>query len=269
MVMAPPCESVDLAERLKALDLEGNAVDLTLRGYTVLRERVPEELIDRLRARIVELAVDRGALPPEKRASYTMARGRAFEEAVCLPEVLALVEFTCGKGFIVNNAWGSIRPEGSQALTLHTDNVFVRHPYPPFPQQCTVIWACDDFTDEGGCTRLMPGSHKLGRPPEPGEGDDRAVPIECPRGSLVLWEGATWHGNTTRTLPGERVAHHVRFNRMVLRAMELYDAVPAEVLERNPPAFASMLGFDDPFENRTDSGPDFAKIVRCSQIYAS
>ena len=255
----------DLDERLASLGLTGNAHDLLEQGYTVVEGAAPLEFFERLRTRIAECVAEVGAFV---QTGLLLARGRVFEEAVCNPHVLALAELLCGRGFILDQMMGTVRPQGDQGLSLHTDYDLIRDPFPPHPQSLTAVWACDDFTPEGGCTWVIPGSHRLRRHPRDGEREHEAVSIECQRGSILVWDGATWHGSHSRSALGERVALHVMFNRMAVRPFETYD-LPPETIERNPPEFASLLGLNDPFGKSTVFGVDLDRLRWALRAYRS
>lgn len=176
----------------------------------------------------------------------------------------ALAEFLCGRGFLLSQVVGTVRGPGDRGLRMHTDCNLIRDPFPPFALVATAVWACDEFTEAGGSTRVVPRSHLQRRHPATllGEGEDGAIPVECPRGSVLMWDGATWHGSCPRTEAGERVALHVMF----MRTFERYD-LPAEVLARNPPLLATMLGMDDPFGKSTVAGVDLRLTARCARIF--
>jgi ectoine hydroxylase-related dioxygenase (phytanoyl-CoA dioxygenase family) len=255
----------NLDERLASLRLTGNAEDLVEKGYTVLEGPAPPEFFDRLRARIVECVVEVDA---PVQTGMLLARGRVFEEAACNPRVLALAELMCGKGFILSQMVGTVRPQGDYGLPIHTDYDLIRDPFPPHTQTLTAVWACDDFTREGGCTWVVPGSHHLRRHPRGRELADDAVALECPRGSILVWDGATWHGSYARIVAGERVALHVMFNRMALRPFEAYD-LTRETIERNPPELASLLGLNDPFGKSTVLGIDLDRYKWAERRFRS
>jgi hypothetical protein len=259
---APAQPSLD--ERLVSLGLTGNADDLGENGYTVVEGAAPLEFCERLRARIVECAAEVSAV----QTNMLLSRGRIFEEAVCNPQVLALAELMCGQGFILSQMVGTVRPQGDWGMPLHSDYDLIRDPFPPHPQVVTAVWACDDFTAEAGGTWVIPGSHRLRRHPDDGALEQEAVAIECPRGSIVVWDGAVWHGSYSRSAPGERVALHVMFNRMALRPFEAYD-LPREVIDRNPPQFASLLGLNDPFGKSTVYGVDLERLRWALRVYRS
>jgi ectoine hydroxylase-related dioxygenase (phytanoyl-CoA dioxygenase family) len=245
--------------------LSGNADDLLEKGYTVVEDAAPPDVFERLRARIIECVVE---VEAPALTGMLLSRGRIFEEALCNPQLLALAELTCGRGFILSQMLGTVRAQWDQGMPLHTDYDLIRDPFPPHPQVMTAVWACDDFTREAGCTWAIPGSHRLRRHPADGEVGHEAVAIECPRGSILVWDGATWHGSYSRRAPGERVALHVMFNRMALRPFEAYD-LPRDTIERNPPEFASLLGLNDPFGKSTVYGADIERLEWALRAYRS
>jgi ectoine hydroxylase-related dioxygenase (phytanoyl-CoA dioxygenase family) len=166
-----------------------------------------------------------------------------------------------GHGYTISTFTGMIRPKGTPQLPLHSDNQFMPAPFPEWQQVATAVWYLEDVTAEGGASRLVAGSLKRMRHPGPNEGEDEWIAIEAPKGSIVMWVGHTWHGNCARTIPGERVTLHTAFSRMHLRPMESYDAMPQEILDRNPPEFARLVGRTLPY-GYDANGPDRLNMLR-------
>lgn len=89
-----------------------------------------------------------------------------------------------------------------------------------------------------------------------------AVPIEAPRGSVLVFNGNLWHGAGARTLPGIRVGMTVYFARMYARPQEpLNELVSDEIVNRNPPRFAELIGRYNPYPSDR-YGFDVAKLAR-------
>jgi len=66
---------------------------------------------------------------------------------------------------------------------------------------CNSGWLLDEFREENGATRVIPGSHLWGTRPEDVMDDPRAthpdqVLVEAPAGSLAVFNGYLWHGGT-------------------------------------------------------------------------
>jgi ectoine hydroxylase-related dioxygenase (phytanoyl-CoA dioxygenase family) len=185
-----------------------------------------------------------------------------FEEAVLNPKLVAVMTYMLGRAYMVSTLTAMVRPQGTTALPLHSDNQFMPQPFPPYAQVATAIWCCEDFSAERGAIRFVPGSHKYLRHPTAGEGESRWVAAECPKGSVIVWNGNTWHGNCARTVPGERVTLHTAFSRPHLRPMESYIAsFPQHIIDRNGPLFAQLIGLDLPY-GFDATGPDAMKMAR-------
>ena len=71
---------------------------------------------------------------------------------------------------------------------------------------------------------MIPGSSKFRRHPNPKETREKAgaIAIECPAGSIAMWDGAVWHANWPRTIEGERVVSHISYSRLMMRPIEDY-----------------------------------------------
>jgi ectoine hydroxylase-related dioxygenase (phytanoyl-CoA dioxygenase family) len=66
---------------------------------------------------------------------------------------------------------------------------------------CNSIWLLDDFTSENGATRIVPGSHRSGRLPADDMDDPLAphpdeIVFNAKAGTVVVFNGHTWHGGT-------------------------------------------------------------------------
>jgi ectoine hydroxylase-related dioxygenase (phytanoyl-CoA dioxygenase family) len=61
----------------------------------------------------------------------------------------------------------------------------------------SVMWAVTDFTEGNGATRIVPGSHAMDREAEISEEMTRRAAM--PKGSAMLWLGATAHGASAVT----------------------------------------------------------------------
>ena len=192
-----------------------------------------------------------------------------FEEVVLNPKILAIVEILCGKGAMISQVAGSIKhkskPDQPRIGGLHADQNWTPAPFPVHNQLVTFCWACDEYTAEAGSTRVIPKSHLLRRHPNAQEVADEPgiVATECPAGSIVFWDGATWHsGGGLRTIEGERVVLHVTYSRLALRPVESYDFLGEDWLKDKPYQMRVLLGRED-FLNTSDGG--FAHGIKLSR----
>jgi ectoine hydroxylase-related dioxygenase (phytanoyl-CoA dioxygenase family) len=268
----PPAELAERhAREIRELGLEVNVKDLEERGYTIVRDAFDDEMASRLRTRLLEVAAEdrergivtmQGPKGPTGQAVFRLLeRGRVFEEAAVHPVLVALMTHVLGWGYTASTFTGMVRPRGTPELPLHSDNQFMPAPFPAWQQVATAVWCTEDFSREAGSTRIVPGSHERLRHPRPGEGEDEAIAIEAPKGSLLVWVGNTWHGNCARQLEGERVTLHTAFCRLHVRPLESYDSLPQEVIDRNPPVFADIVGRRLPF-GYDERGPQTLDLLR-------
>ena len=88
---------------------------------------------------------------------------------------------------------------GCAAMGLHRDGSYIQldlHEQTGLDLEVGAIWACQDFTDAVGATRVVLGSHTWPRFRMNKERDYPDVPdvaAEMPAGSCVIYLGQTWH----------------------------------------------------------------------------
>ena len=111
-------------------------------------------------------------------------------------------------------------------MVLHADQGYATEPWPPVPLAVNVGWILDDFTEEVGATRYVPGSHRAGGNPDP-ERTYETVPVEAPAGSLLVMDGRIWHQSGINRTPDPSPGGAVRLLRPLL------DPPPGQ-LERLP-----------------------------------
>jgi len=186
-----------------------------------------------------------------------------FEEVVNNPAVLALARYFCGKSVLLSEALTILkRRDDTPSHLLHIDQAGSAPPLPPFPQLLNITLPLTPYTLENGPIAVVPGSHRFGRLPQSYETDFlrpdapvKGVPIECEPGSLIVFGGTTWHAAFPRKAPGLRVTFVMTFCRPFMKQIQDYRGLSPEVLARNPPEFAKLLGIDALYPmNRDDPG---------------
>ena len=260
----------DLSDRMTAeverLDMAGNVHDIQEQGYTILRDVASPDFTRRLRETCLRLAEETEGKAKGRSAALLLGRDPIFEDVVLRPKIQALAEITCGKGALLSQLIASVRPLGAPKLPLHADQNWLPAPFPVHNQLLTLCWACDEFTEAGGCTKVIPGTHRLRRHPNDEEvaNEPGARPTECPAGSVVAWDGSVWHGNYPRAIPGERVVLHITFSRLALRPVEDYGHLDDEWLEGKPYPLRVMLGREDFLGSTTAARghADYTHLVR-------
>lgn len=163
------------------------------------------------------------------------------------PVVLPLITYLLGASCTISGVTGYVKGTGDKALGVHSDTAYVPDPLPPYAQLANVNYCLTDYTEMDGCLTIVPGSHRSCHRPRGGEGADEAVPVEAPTGAAIVFHGNAWHGARPRRNPGLRLTVSTLYCRMYMRPQERYDAIIGdEVLSRNPPRFAQLIGKEVP-----------------------
>ena len=80
-----------------------------------------------------------------------------------------------------------------------------------------VIVMLDDFTEENGATRVVPGSHTSGRYADNGVTYPEEILITGSKGDVVIFDGALWHGSSTNFSDEERWSVNIGYGRWFLK----------------------------------------------------
>jgi Phytanoyl-CoA dioxygenase (PhyH) len=234
--------SDELAPTIAQLGLEKNLEELRQNGYTIIA--VDTELTDRIRTATLKVVEGSGPNSSFDLACATpLGEDPVFEEATVHPAALALAEYICGRGCVLSSVLATVRTAGS-SLGLHCDQSQVPSPFPEHLVNLTACWVTDEFTKANGAFMIIPGTQRRRRSPTPAEGHalEGAIPIEVPAGSVVLWDGAVWHGNYPRTEPGQRVVLHVTYTRLAYRSVHDFGYLSEEFRANASPTMRALLG---------------------------
>jgi hypothetical protein len=256
-------ENPDLAHRAARQGLLTKICEMEERGYTVLERAISQEFADEVRSATIN------ALLPHQTFSmnWMLYHGREFERLIQNPLMLTLVDASLGRGAVIASFSCIRKGPGPGVIPAHTDYAHVPEPYPEFSLTGVGVWALEDWRLESGPTWIVPGSHRLRRPPGPGEGRAGGIPIEMPKGSVVFFTHGVWHWQGDRKEPGDRVTLHAHFNRGILRSLEP-KKTDVQMLHRNSPRLGEMLGEDDWFDKMSAAGRDHVRFDYMRQLLA-
>ena len=180
-----------------------------------------------------------------KRTSRLIAKSPTSRTLLLHPLVMEIVERLLGEHCynVQLHSTMAIRIHaGETAQTLHRDdNVFpFRHPGPP--SAINVIWAIEDFTTDNGGTRVVPKSHAWDDERRPGEDD--AVTAVMPRGSVLLFDTALYHGGGANRSNATRTSVLFAYSLGWLRQLEnQFLAVPRELARTLPSDLRELIGY--------------------------
>ena len=261
----PETISDQLRPVVDELGLVENCRQLAAEGWTIVENAASEEFFDRLRKAIVATTEAANATSLAQSKGRLLREDAVFAEAATNPSLMALAEFSVGRGCLLGSLIGTVRNAGDPSSPPHADQDMIPAPFPAHNFMLTACWVCDDFTKEGGATLIVPGSGRFHRHPTEAESADlsRAIAAECPAGSVVLWDGNIWHGNWPRSIPGQRVVLHATYYRLLMRPADDYSDIADRLVASYGPPMSQLLGLDDFFYKKYfDYEKDFAIFQR-------
>ena len=239
---APEIISEELRPVIEELGLIDACEHLAKEGWAVVEEAATPEFNDALRNKILEqTGGEMGG------GNMQLRRDPIFAQAALNPKLMAMAEFSVGRGFLLSQFATSVSPQGSPGIGLHADANWMPAPLPEFNMLLTCCWATDEYTKKNGATLVIPGTKELRRHPtkEEAEAKEGAIAIECPAGSVAMWDGNTWHASWPRTSKGERVVSHITYTRLMCRPIEDYSSIADELIETHGDKMAQLLGRQD------------------------
>ena len=240
-----------------AILTESEKNQLDQHGFLLLESLIPPDTTTELREHALSLAVaeqkaGKGhsylANDSAQRVWNLVDKGEIFEEAIQHPKMLAAMEYLLGADCTLSSFTVNVLYPSAPDAGFHIDYPLsgLPTPRPNFPIVANSVWFLDDWTLENGATRCVPGSHRrLEALPEPGVAYDDALQICGPRGSVLIVNGAIWHGSSENRTNESRVGLLGFFCRSILKPQQAHlELVSDEVISRATPTLKRLLGFD-------------------------
>src|SRR5665213_2084262 len=172
-------------------------------GFLILPAFLSDADVERFRARVEELYAQEGSNAGgefkqeqgARRLANLVDKGELFEKIVETPEVLECIEAVLGPDFKLSSLnVRSANPHNLSAQPLHVDSGEL--PDERGNSVCNSVWMLDDFTEQNGALRIVPGSHLWKRLPKPGENPDSEMLVTGKAGTVVVMNAHMWHGGT-------------------------------------------------------------------------
>ena len=102
----------------------------------------------------------------------------------------------------------------------------------------------DDFTAENGGTLVVAGTHQRPERPEELYLEAAAVPVECPAGSMIVFDSTLWHAAGPNRSDRDRLAINHQFTRSFFKQQIDYArALGDELVLAQPPRIQQVLGW--------------------------
>lgn len=236
-----------MARAVPAAELADHEGALARDGFAIIKNLLKDDEIGAVRTELDRLHAARGFGDNEftglrtKRVFNLFAKTRALDPLLINPAVLRLVRSALGPEAQLSIA-STMEIHGEEtAQALHQDDAY--HPSTPHPPLViNTIWALTDFTDQNGATRLVPRSHLRRGPVDLRE---PTIPAEMPRGSVLVWNGAVWHGGGANRTDAPRFGLSLNYCCGWIRQQEnQYLSLDPTPVRSLPEDVQKLLGYD-------------------------
>jgi ectoine hydroxylase-related dioxygenase (phytanoyl-CoA dioxygenase family) len=232
-------------------ELSGHLERMARDGFTIVERAIDPETVAQLREDVFRLEHELGAQPASNlfegtrtvRIYNLLARGAIYQQVPVHERVLPIIEGVLGPGCLVSSLSSIAIGPGETAQPLHADDQLIPLPKPHVSIICNTMWALTDFTRDNGATRLVPGSHRADRSPQPFEPvETRAA--EMPAGSVLVFDGSIWHGGGANRTAERRLGLAMNYCAGWLRQQENQQlGIPLAVAKTFSPQLRKLAGF--------------------------
>jgi ectoine hydroxylase-related dioxygenase (phytanoyl-CoA dioxygenase family) len=223
--------------------------DLDTHGYCIIADALTPAQVSALRGRVIEQGegeVARGVAFHDSKANQRIwmmvNKGRMFRDLILSPLVTEMMTHLLDDGFLLSSFTANIARPGGETMYLHTDQGYVGF-WTPKPVVANMLWMLDDFDDENGGTRLIPGSHRRGRLPD--DRHEMTIAAEAKAGSVLVFDGRLVHGTgANRTKDRHRhglLTYHCR--PFVRQQENFFLGLDAELRRTEREALLERLGY--------------------------
>ena len=253
-------------------------------GYCIVQDVLSQDEVEAIRSRLLDQAAAEAQLgithklPDQKQlVMFLLNKGKVFRDILLRPRLHEVIQHVLGKEYLLSSFHAHLAHPGGSEI-FHTDQFWMP---PPTTEEkrtilkpgsitrtgnrghhvggdlllnaktispavvCNGMWMLDDFTAENGATIVVPGSHLSGRQPdEDMDRDANWVPAIGTSGSVVIFEGRTWHSTGVNRTDQPRIGLTTNFCAPQFRQQEnfLLGTRP-EVLEDAPDELLKLIGF--------------------------
>ena len=289
-------------------DLVQACADLDRVGYCVVPDVIESDATAEIGERVLaQAAGERAAAldfeyPAEAEGDHVnqwvyqlLNKGEVFRTLPLHPVVRNLATHVLGADHLLSTIDSHITYPNNKAMPLHADQWWMPQPVAPGETQVrqgdinrtngptggpepahhpitgplilNVMWMITDFTVTNGATRVVPRSHLSGSVPAPGESYDE-VQVVGSAGSILAWDGRTWHGSGLNTSDGPRIGVTTYFSGPMIRGLgNLVYGTPTDVREQLSDELLRLIGFE-PWNSYGMTDDPNCQIVRHGDLTA-
>lgn len=231
-------------------DRKSHVARIREQGFTIIENAIENSLVDVLADALVRLERELDAKPANNgfegrrtvRIYNLLAFGGPFLGVPVHNSVLPIVEEILDPGCLVSSLSSIAIDPGETAQPIHADDMVIPLNKPHRPIVCNSMWALTDFTDANGATRLVPGSHLRENPVYGGQYE--TVPAEMKRGSVLIWDGALWHGGGANRTDTRRTGIAMNYCAGFIRQQENQQlGLSPEMVKSFSPRLQELVGY--------------------------
>jgi len=180
-----------------------------------------------------------------KRMGAIVRKSPSSHDLITHPKLLEIMESILGPSCdrIQINLTQAIRIQSDERQQIfHRDDEFYPIEKHGAEFMINAMWALDDFTEENGATRIVPGSHRGEVDREPAEENIDAAVMR--RGSVLVYLGSTVHCGGPNVAGVPRTGLAISYCLGWLRQAEnQYLAAPPEFAKTLPEKLRDLLGY--------------------------
>jgi len=221
--------ALSMDEALHALGVNAQTLspqhqdELDRNGFTVFHNVIDAAWLAQLRDAFERITAEEGEdagkevnqMVGIRRLADLVNKGEVFDHVYTNPFVLAAARRVIGRPFKIHSLNGHDPLPGYGQQSLHPDWGGARPDLNVFSVMNS-LWILDDFGQENGATRIVPGSHRWPGGPKDQLADlkmahPQEVYITAPAGSVAVFNGHAWHGSTDNHSQRMRRVYHCAF----------------------------------------------------------
>ena len=163
-------------------------------------------------------------------------------------EVLSIIDGSVSNTAIMHLQNGFILPSLplGQAPTIFQNTFHQDFPrvLKGYMASINIMFAIDEFSKGTGATFVVPGTHQTITPPSEDYLKANAVAMECPAGSMVVFDSTLWHAAGANTSGRDRLAINHQFTRSYIKQqIDYVRALGDDVVLAQPPRTQQLLGW--------------------------
>jgi ectoine hydroxylase-related dioxygenase (phytanoyl-CoA dioxygenase family) len=232
-------------------DVEQAKGDLAELGIARIADALSADEVAALRQRLVEQAAAEAAAGvaffdggdgANQRVWNLPSKGAVFLDLLRHPVVRTFARHVLEGDYCLSSHTANIAGPGGVAMALHSDQGYAPRDIAK-PLAMNVMWMLNDFTEDNGATRLVPGSHRWTHEP-PQDESVATVAGVGPAGTALVFDGRVWHGTGANTTADDRrYGVLTYFCRPWLRPQENYTlSTHPDVLDTLDDELQALLG---------------------------